>query len=96
MTTMQVDDAVVPVIERQITMEKQRLRRKLEKYEAELAAFETAHRMPTAAFLQRYHQGALGDDEAWIRWEFVQATHASLREKLQHLDDIVYESLSAA
>jgi hypothetical protein len=52
--------------------------------------------MSTAHFLQRYHQGELGDDGSWIRWEFVQATHAILGEKLQQLENIVYESASAA
>ena len=96
MKSLLVDEAVVPVIERQIALEKQRLRRKMEKYEVEMAALETTHRMSTLDFLERYHQGELGDDESWIRWEFVQVTHQVLSEKLQGLEDIAYASASAA
>lgn len=58
--TLLVDEAVVPVIERQVEVEKQRFRRKIEKYEAELAALEATYQMSTDDFLAPVSSGGVG------------------------------------
>ena len=41
---------------------------KIEKYENRLAAYETKYGMKTRAFMKRFEDGEMGDDEIRFHW----------------------------
>jgi hypothetical protein len=91
MSAIVIDDSIRPIIERNITVEKERRRLKIKQYEAELTSLELAYGLSRAEFLNRYQQGELGDEAQWLRWEFLCETHQILQEQLQRLEEIKYE-----
>ena len=51
----------------------------LEEISSKLRALEEQFRMPSEVFYQKFHQGELGDDEEFFRWDAL----VEMRERLQ-------------
>ena len=91
MSTIIVDKSILPTIKRSIRVAKEQLVRQVRAGEKELERLESSHGMLTKDFVLRYRDGELGDDEEWIRWEFLWATHTALKETLLPFEQIRYQ-----
>ena len=96
MSTLVVDEAVVPVVRRSIELEKARIRRKVDAYAEELRALENGYSMSSTEFTNRYGAGELGDDEHWMRWEFLHCTRGELERRLTLLEQVGYDGQNAS
>ena len=61
-------------------------RQKLAGYRQELSDLEHRHSMTTAAFLQRFEAGELGDAPEWFDWEAFAAMKTEAERKLAELE----------
>jgi len=96
MSTLVVDEEIVPVVMRSIDLEKARIRRKVDAYAEELATFENGYGMSSTEFMSRYGAGELGDDEHWMRWEFLHCTRGELTRRLGLLEQVGDEGQNAS
>lgn len=64
-------------------------RRRLERYEHDLYAFETQYDMDSATFYQRFEAGELGDAMDFFEWAGLCELRQDLLEKIQRLESAV-------
>lgn len=88
--TLQVDEAIVPLIMRDIEIKKRVISTKIGEYREELGSFEQRHDLPSNEFLQKFQRGELGDELDWIRWEFLCGKVERLQNRLDALQRVVY------
>ena len=61
-------------------------RRRLERYERDLGAFEVQYGMDSATFYQRFEAGELGDAMDFFEWAGLYELHQDLLEKIRRVE----------
>ena len=61
---------------------------RIEKYENRLATYEKKYGMKTRAFMKRFEDGGIGDDEIWFHWSSDFETLELLKNKKQAMDRV--------
>lgn len=85
-----VEPEAVPLVRSSIEMKRRALEFSLRRYQQELAAFESAHRMSSEAFDTKFQNGELGDDAVWFEWEFALDGYRATKHQLELLERIEF------
>ncbi len=64
-------------------------RRRLDRYERDLSAFETQYGMDSATFYHRFEAGELGDIMDFFEWAGLYELRLALLEKIQRVETVV-------
>ena len=61
-------------------------------YKKKIGKFEEAKSMSNETFLTLFTNGKLGDDKEWLEWEHIANAYDLLKNKLDDLAKLKYES----
>ncbi len=86
MVTIEVSKADLFSVRSVFSTESNLLDIRIKKYEKRLAAYEKKCGMKTRAFVKRFEDGELGDDEIWFHWSSDFETLKLLENKKQTID----------
>ena len=65
------------------------LKREIKKVETKLSDFEKRYKTSSDTFYQKFNEGKLGDDRAYITWFAYKDTYDRLMERLKEIERIV-------
>lgn len=64
-----IEKGAVSSLQESIDIGRQVMKRKLAVYQKKTEKFEQAEGMNTAAFIELFNRGELGDDKVWMAWD---------------------------
>lgn len=86
MVTIDVSKTDLHSVRSVFSAESNLLNLKIKKYENRLAVYEQKYGMGTRAFMKRFEDGEMGDDEVWFHWSSDFETLKLLESKKQAVD----------
>lgn len=89
-TVIRVEQEAVPLVRSSIEMKRRALQFGLRRYQSDLAAFETAHKMRSETFETKFQLGELGDDAVWFEWEFALDAYRATKHQMELLERIEF------
>lgn len=70
------------VLDKLITLERDKAQRELLEYTNILRTFEQRHQMPSASFYELFQRGEMGDNADFFEWSAMYAISRSVQERL--------------
>ena len=86
-----IEKGGVSSLQESIDIGRQVMKKKLAVYLKKSEKFEQDEGMNTAAFIELFNRGELGDDKVWMEWDHTVDVVKLLKKKIDDIENLKYE-----